>query len=327
MADRFDKKFFSIVINMNNPNSMNQDIEEFKKYFSDGYDENFDLVQVSDHIQKLRSNKRDRQRMPAIALHGMMQRSGTNYLGELVRLHPDVFAHPNQLYEVPFLRSLKGLLDFQTNFTEAFPASNERIGENGLLAIFADSFMEYLHSYVPAGKRMLFKTPSVRYLNYFFTLFPDENLIILIRDGRDVVQSAVKSWPHRNFDRLCYEWEVSAKMCINFGNSNLNYVKSYLVVKYEDIFADPKKNVINIYQKFGLDVAKYPLNQIEAVPLFGSSTVQPNGEVTWDARIRRPSDFNPIGRWQAWTPEMKQTFKEIAGQSLIDLGYEDSFDW
>jgi hypothetical protein len=306
---------------------MNQDIEEFKRYFSDGYDLNFDLIEVSDHIQQLRSNKRDGQRMPAIALHGMMQRSGTNYLGYLVGLHPDVFAHPNQLYEVPFLRSLKGLLDFQTSFTEAFPNSYEQIGENGLLAIFTDSFLEYLHSFVPAGKRMMFKTPSVRYLNYFFTLFPDENLIILIRDGRDVVQSAVKSWPHRNFSHLCYEWSLSAKMCLIFCANNVNYSNYYLLVKYEELFADTPKNVINICHKFGLDVAKYPFDKIEAVPLIGSSTFQPYDEVTWDDIISRPSDFNPIGRWQEWTTEMKEIFKEIAGQSLIDLGYEDNFDW
>lgn len=237
------------------------DPRQYQHYFS-GYDPNFDLVEVKEHIQKLRSDKRDRQRMPAIALHGMMPRSGTNYLGYLISLHPEISAHPNQLYEVPFLRSLKGLLDFQTSFNDAFPPSNERIGENGLLAIFADSFLEYLHSFVPAVKRLFFKTPSVRYLNYFFTLFPDENLIILIRDGRDVVQSAVKSWPQINFDRLCDEWNLSAQMCINFGNSNLNRVNSYLVVKYEDLFADPKKTVIDICQKFGLDVEKYPFDSI-----------------------------------------------------------------
>lgn len=306
---------------------MNQDIEEFKRYFSDGYDLNFDLIEVSDHIQQLRSDKRDRQRMPAIALHGMMQRSGTNYLGYLLRLHPDVFAHPNQLYEVPFLRSLKGLLDFQTSFTEAFPDSHEQIGNNGLLAIFTDSFLEYLHSFVPAGKRMMFKTPSVRYLNYFFTLFPDENLIILIRDGRDVVQSALKSWPHRNFYHLCYEWSLSAKMCLSFCANNGSHSNYYWLVKYEELFAEPKKNISEICHKFGLNVAKYPFDKIEDVPVIGSSTFKPYGEVTWDDRIRRTSDFNPIGRWQEWTPEMKQAFKDIAGQDLIELGYATNFDW
>lgn len=312
---------------MNNENSMNQDIQEFKRYFSDGYDLNFDLIEVSDHIQKLRSDRRDRPRMPAIVLHGIMQRSGTNYLSELVRLHPDVFAHPNQLYEVPFLRSLKGLIDFQSNFIEAFPASNDRIGKNGLLTIFADAFMNYLYSFVPEEKRLLFKTPSVRYLNYFFTLFPDENLIILIRDGRDVVQSAIKSWPQLNFDRLCYEWSISAQMCLSFCANHLKYSKSYLLVKYENIFESPQDFIIDACKKFELDLEKYPFDEIENVPLLGSSTVKPNGEVAWDENVKRSSEFNPIGRWQEWNPEIKQAFKDIAGQSLIDLGYANSFDW
>jgi len=35
-----------------------------------------------------------------------------------------------------------------------------------------------------------------------------------------------------------------------------------------------------------------------------------------------------IGSWKShFTPEHKAAFKEVAGQLLIDLGYEESFDW
>lgn len=35
-----------------------------------------------------------------------------------------------------------------------------------------------------------------------------------------------------------------------------------------------------------------------------------------------------IGSWKEhFTPEMKELFKEVAGQLLIDLGYEKDFDW
>ena len=52
-------------------------------------------------------------RAPALIIHGVMPRSGTVYVGELLRLHPDLYAYPNEIWELPFLRQTEDLLKVQ----------------------------------------------------------------------------------------------------------------------------------------------------------------------------------------------------------------------
>ena len=53
-------------------------------------------------------------------------------------------------------------------------------------------------------------------------------------------------------------------------------------------------------------------------------------EISQRVFTRRSRTFRKgqIGDWSnSFTREHKETFKEIAGRQLIELGYEDSFDW
>ncbi len=63
-------------------------------------------------------------RQPAIIIHGVTQRSGTVYEGELLRLHPDVFAYPNDMWETPFLELAGDIHKIQQRF---FQASKNKI--------------------------------------------------------------------------------------------------------------------------------------------------------------------------------------------------------
>ena len=78
--------------------------------------------------------------------------------------------------------------------------------------------------------------------------------------------------------------------------------------------------------RFGLEVNRFPFEEIDTVAVHGSSSLKVEGKVVWD-HVDRPKDFRPIGHWQNWSSGKKRTFKRIAGQALIDLGYCADLDW
>jgi len=269
----------------------------------------YNVSGLSSHaLQTARSN-RGSDRESAIIIHGVMPRSGTNYIAALLRLHPDLYAFPNDIYEIPLLKCSGDILNAQKRFFQSYPKNMERIGSNDFLPLFGSSFIAYLHSFVPNGQRMLIKVPNVQYLSHFFSLFPHENLLVVMRDGRDLVSSTIKTWPQKKFSDVCDEWNCSTKMILGFNDYHSDKSDAYLMAKYEDVVRDPVVFVKNACKRFGLDHNMYPYEDIEKIPLV------------------KPKSFNSIGRWHEWPVEKKQTFKKIAGQMLIDSDYCDNMNW
>jgi hypothetical protein len=78
------------------------------------------IVPLTEQAQRAVRGILEDSYLPAIFILGATPRSGTVYTGELVRLHPDVAAHPNQLWEVPFLRGIGPLLKHQVDFVQTY---------------------------------------------------------------------------------------------------------------------------------------------------------------------------------------------------------------
>lgn len=267
------------------------------------------------------------ERPPALMIHGVMPRSGTVYTGLLLRQHPGLHAFPNNLWEVPFLRLTGDIIAAQTHFFRAYRQNIDKMGKADFLPLFGASFIAYLYSFVPPGKRMLLKVPDVRYLNYFYATFPHETPLLLFRDGRDVVASTLKTWPRKRFADVCKLWADSARMILAFREHYPEERHGYLTAKYENILAEPESFVASACERYSLDWAAYPRAKIKDLPVRGSSTLKEgNQDVTWDA-VQRPKGFNPVGHWKNWTHRQKAVFKRIAGRTLVDAGYCTDLDW
>lgn len=288
--------------------------------------QNLRLGETSDQALETARFVRGSQREPAIIIHGVTQRSGTGYVDQLLRLHPDLVASPNDIWEVPFLQFTDRILDFQERFFEAYPYNVGRIGENDFLPLFGSSFIAYLYSFMPEGKRMLIKVPSVKHLECFYWVFPYENLLVLMRDGRDVVSSTVRTWPEIKFADACRRWEHGARMVLCFHERYSGKRTGYWLGRYEDATRSPEAFVRTACKHFGLDPDKYPFDEVKNIPVVGSSSLKKQGQVIWKP-MPRPKDFKPIGRWRDWSFNEKRVFKRIAGQALLDAGYCDDLDW
>jgi protein-tyrosine sulfotransferase len=266
-----------------------------------------------------------RGRQPSIILHGVMPRSGTVFVSELLGRHPDLFAYPREIKEFPFLRLTGNVQALYDEYANSYPVDRKQISGNDFLALFGESVMAHLYTAVPDGCRVLLKIPNVEYLPYFFTVFPLDNLIVLMRDGRDVVNSALKTWPNYSIVDVCKWWNNSARLMLQC-HKRFSGMPNYYFARYEDVVRDPAEFVRGICRQFELDDTRYPFDKIDSLPLFGSSVDHLGRNVSWKP-MKKPENFNPVGRWSNWPVNWKRTFKKIAGQTLLDLGYCADLDW
>jgi len=142
------------------------------------------------------------------------------------------------------------------------------------------------------------------------------------RDGRDLVTSTIKTWPQLRFIDVCRRWANSARMVMRFEQANEDR-PGYLLARFEDAVHEPEKFVRAACSAFDVDPNSFPYDKIADLPVIGSSTAKKPGR-SW---MKPSTSFNPIGRWQTWSPLRKRAFKRIAGQALIDLGYATDNDW
>jgi protein-tyrosine sulfotransferase len=284
-------------------------------------------VKVSDAALQAARSIRGSNLNPALIVHGMMPRSGTVYIGELLRLHPSLYAYPYQLWEVPFLQLAGEVLELQERFFSIYEQNRGKIGEHDFLPLFGASLISYLHTAVPSGQRILLKVPSVQYLSCFGAMFPGEQLLVLVRDGRDVVHSTLRTWPQLSFTQACRRWNLAARMVLEVDrHMSRTRPGQYALTRFEDAVNDPLTFVREACRRFGLEENCYPYDRIAEIPLRGSSVVSKKGEVSWEP-VKRPDGFEPIGYWRRWSILKKWIFKRIAGPSLMALGYCEDLNW
>jgi predicted GIY-YIG superfamily endonuclease len=116
----------------------------------------------------------------------------------------------------------------------------------GQLANFFDSFKaEYA---VKQGKkRWADKTPCyTAHLDFIYTLFPDCQIIHIIRDGRDVVRSHQNRWGYRSALKSIRVWREYITHAREFGKT-LNS-KQYLEVRYEELVQQPETSAKALFE-------------------------------------------------------------------------------
>ena len=298
----------------------------FKKYLRyvfdiDGFAERTERGQISPEAFQTASQIRG-ERPPAIFIHGIMKRSGTVYSGELLGSHPEIYPHPNQMWETPFLAQTRNIRRLQSDYTLAYRFNVDRMGENDFLPLFGSAFLAYMYDMVPGKQRMLLKVPGVEYLDYFYDVFPEEHLLLIVRDGRDLVSSTIKTWPQLRFTDVCRRWALSARMVLRFDAEH-QARKNYLLARFEDAVEDPGGFVRQAAAHFDLDANAFPVENLDKLPVIGSSTTRKEGK-TW---IKKTAGFNPVGRWHSWSAWHKMLFKRIAGRELLALGYCEDLEW
>lgn len=271
-----------------------------------------------------------------IFLFGVLERSGTNFLSDLLCLHPSCRpAHP---LDEDFLLFRADLLQEYARGTAAKWHPEWGQAEpwaDRLLASLGRGVLEYLCDTVEPGPavesrdpapRILTKTPSVKNLPLFPDLFPGQPAVVLMRDGRAVVESGVRSFGFAQEEQT-RKWAWAARVIeetvgTECSARSFDAASPFLLVRYEDLVTRPEKELRRIFEFTGLDPTLYDFDSVEALPIRGSSTFRGAGDdVNWKP-VERSHDFDPLRRWSEWTPAQHDRFNWIGGPQLIAFGYE-----
>jgi hypothetical protein len=264
----------------------------------------------------------DSSRPRPIFIHGILQRSGTNFLWDLLLLHPDCAPPLDPVREDLFLDHSDHLIEF----VEAVRGSWDPIwGTFGadLPDKFTAGIGEGLVSFLRTDphRRLVTKSPSVRHLDRFFGFFPCADLLILVRDGRSVVQSGMDTFGW-DFDRICRAWANGADTIRHFQQTESARANRWRLVRYEDLLDDTEQQLRSIFEFLDLDAARYDFEAARNLPVRGSSWFgRQTNRVHWTP-VAKDTSFAPKERWRSWSARQRDRFEWLAGEQLRAFGYD-----
>jgi protein-tyrosine sulfotransferase len=278
---------------------------------------------------------------------GISERSGTTYLQDLLRVHPDCDVDGLELEEdhfVTYANLLVRFVNLASKDWKQWGGPDQLQKQRELVCqCLGDGLISYLRlqvrnrrlltGKVPTDKPLpvlVTKTPDVTNLHLFFKIFPDADLLILVRDGRSVVESAVKTF-YRSFAQEARQWAMRAAAIRRFVDVDSHRGGRYLIVRYEDLYANTEAELRKVMLFLHLDPNVYDFARAMNLPVRGSSSLRREGAdwqqsfvapgIHWNA-VPKTSEFRPLERWRHWSRARHERFNWIAGRYLAPFGYE-----
>lgn len=280
-------------------------------------------------------------------------RSGTTWLQRMLGGHPaiataqetDVLTDYALAWHKAWASQLRGS-----------PAEWEAHRHAGLPAVLtSEEFTELLRSAVstvyrkilelkPGAVVVLDKSPVyAQHLPFITSLFPQAKVLNIIRDGRDVVASLTRaartwaSWAPRMVETAAIGWRDNVRLARAAGLG----AQRYMEVRYEALLRDPSAGLRACLLFCEIEVS---VAQCEAIAsrceLKKMVPGGPEGDpILWSGEVARaiegapsePSGFfgaGGSGSWrQAWSPYQRWAFDHLAGELLVELGYEHDRSW
>ena len=291
-------------------------------------------------------------------------RSGTTLLMRLVRLHPEVHCNYQAHFftRKPLLKSLVDSAEIEEWLTRKSNRWNHGHDLSPVvLRASADFIME--RDAAREGKMIVGdKSPSSvihgQVVRDMHSLYPDANIVNIIRDGRDVLISE----RFRNFveeskfltaedkriiddlrkDQTPFTNGMSSIFTETFirniasrwvkdltesdTEAQILYGRNYHSLRYEDLLETPFEEMKKLWKFLGVKRISKTLEK--AIQTEMSS----NPDEQWQAeRNEGIASFLPkgqAGNWQRlFTEKDKAVFKEVAGEVLVKWGYEKDLNW
>ncbi len=286
-------------------------------------------VEHSKRAEEIALNIRGDNYKPAIFVHGIMPRCGSNIVHDILDNHPDVIGRELGISEFPVLCNSRAMDAFFASVVARHRKVAENVSGIEAMAFFASGWMADIQARIGQEKTAVIKMPSVQHLELFNSLFPRDKLVIVVRDGRDILQSTLDSWKDsRTFMRsesaIAREYAAAAKEITAFTSRSKSDEKlNFHLFRYEDYIASPSESATELYTLLDLNFDESVVTSSATLPLRGSSTAMGDAPLDWEPK-QKPLDFQPTRKWKQWTTQRKNLFSSIAGQALKDLGYDNS---
>jgi protein-tyrosine sulfotransferase len=271
---------------------------------------------------------------------GILPRSGTHFLANLIAQHSDcvhsiipedfILEKSNNLKKN--IGKLTGNWKDQLKLEEPEYSILNKILYNSIGNSFKDFLFETKENAAILKKKnkedsninsienkyLITKTPSVVNIKNFLDFFPNEKVLVIVRDGRMLVESYVNSFS-KNREEAIREWAAGARSIKEFNIEA--HSKSVSLIKYEELHLNTEVKLKEILSFLELDVSRINLETALNLPVFGSSTFKRGkGEVHWWP-VQKTTDFKPLENSANWPRKYHERFNWLTKEEMEFLGY------
>jgi hypothetical protein len=214
------------------------------------------------------------------------------------------------------------------------------------------------------GKRIVGdKSPQhTANLDEIYEIYPNARVIHIVRDGRDVAVSAVHHWwrlakgrtggifeltpeeleirdayledregflasgrsifTEERLGQLARRWSYRVGKAHRDGTAL--YGERYLEIRYEDLLGDPLTNLRRVFELLRARKGDPIIERCIRASTFERVASRRQGEEDSGSFFRK----GVAGDWRGvFTERDREIYRELAGEQLIEMGYEKSDDW
>jgi hypothetical protein len=269
-------------------------------------------------------------------------RSGTTLLQAMVHSHPRLAMPPENRFVMPVYRDRASFGDLRR------PENRDAVAQfitktRGTkfrdLGVKAAAVRRRVHEVPPTIGSMLAavlelhaqrfdkqrwgdKRPNyIQDLDVVLELFPDAQIIHIIRDGRDCAASLKRMpWWTFGYPASVYKW----KHAIETGLRARKELRAdqYHEVRYEDLVAEPREHLQALCafldEEFDEAMLEHHRESDVKVPQYKD----------WHEKVHKPVTDSAVQRWQRdLDAEEIRLFEHVAGRQLEAVGYARSLSW
>lgn len=240
-------------------------------------------------------------------------RSGTSMMQWALRQHPNLWGGQESDFLVPLVRELRDVWEFGRTRGRLHWISGQGVEWDEFVRHIGYG-VNALYTERSGGLRWVEQTPQYTlHLEEMASLFPGAQFLVMVRDGRQVVESLRHFVNPVEFDDACRIWR-------RFNEAARDYRESappgrIHFVSYESAVLDTEAEMGRLFEFIGEPYAQASVDRITSRAPMNSSFVGEGKE----------QKLAP--RWTGWTVGERRRFVELAGDLLVALGYEPDHTW
>ena len=237
------------------------------------------------------------------------QRSGTTLLTRILSAHKDVF--------------IQNELPLQTIFTEN--VSREQIVEN-IDKHFQIRYNEHIDSFLEKSNKIAWglKDPQLtEHLEALEQFIPESKFIIIVRDGRGVVNSYIENkWGlGTNAFTGALRWKKEVDLQVKFAEK---HPKSCLIVRFEDLIEDQHTQLLKICDHLEINFDKsmldYHKEKMKYVPNKQNINTNKAPDAELASKWKKKLTDKQIDIINTYAGDTLTKFRYIEQKSHLDLG-------
>ncbi len=250
-------------------------------------------------------------------------RSGTSALAWALAQHPDMCTGPEADFPYYFgqSREFDRVWDLCVKRQDGWIARHGITREEYLAALGLG--LDQLFQRRSKGRRWVDSTPAnVLVAPRLALLFPNSQFLHIVRDGRFVVGSLMNSGfdvrAARDFTFATETWASYVRAGRKFLEASPERAREVRQERLED---DPEAVMREVQEFLGLEPSAKLAEYLRTHRINSSYGKGPRED-----RPASAASVSPKAPWRSWTPKEKDTFREIATATMVELGYDTSLE-